>query len=216
MGVLRPGRLESEQQTTVNFGVRYELFSPIGEKFGRQANFDFDKMTLFIPKGKDQDAALPPNFARDFSFVKVSRGEVDQYLIPWDKNIGGPTNYSDDTSVGSFWFDAAPVASTFANLLSGHYYYRVTGDSLGLSGGSYVLTSSISPIPSPAPARQAATVAWAASTMALSQFNSGHPGVRPNPGENCTSLPSLAGMMLVFSARKPWLRMSSQWRARSS
>jgi hypothetical protein len=75
---------------TINYGVRYELFSPIGEKFGRQANFDFDKMTLFIPKGKDQDAPLPPNFARDFSNVKVSRGEVDQYLIPWDKTSVAP------------------------------------------------------------------------------------------------------------------------------
>ncbi|MFN0106134.1 MAG: carboxypeptidase regulatory-like domain-containing protein [Bryobacteraceae bacterium] len=75
---------------TVNFGVRYELFSPIGEKFGRQANFDFDKLTLFIPKGKDQDAPLPPNFSRDFANVKVSRGEVDQYLIPWDKTSIAP------------------------------------------------------------------------------------------------------------------------------
>ena len=75
---------------TINYGVRYELFSPIGEKFGRQANFDFDKMTLFIPKGKDQDAKLPPNFATDFANVKVSRGEVDQYLIPWDKTSIAP------------------------------------------------------------------------------------------------------------------------------
>lgn len=75
---------------TINYGVRYELFSPIGEKFGRQANFDYDKMTLFIPKGKDQDTPLPPNFARDFANVKVSRGEVDQYLIPWDKTSVAP------------------------------------------------------------------------------------------------------------------------------
>ena len=75
---------------TINYGVRYELFSPIGEKFGRQANFDFDKLTLFIPKGKDQDAKLPPNFATDFSNIKVSRGEVGQYLIPWDKTSIAP------------------------------------------------------------------------------------------------------------------------------
>jgi hypothetical protein len=75
---------------TINYGVRYELFSPIGEQFGRQANFDFDRMTLFIPKGKDQDAPLPPNFSRDFANVKVSRGEVDQYLIPWDKTSIAP------------------------------------------------------------------------------------------------------------------------------
>ena len=70
---------------TLNLGVRYELFSPIGEKFGRQSNFVYDNLTLYIPKGKDQDAPLPPNFATAFPYVKVSRGEVDKYLIPWDK-----------------------------------------------------------------------------------------------------------------------------------
>jgi hypothetical protein len=75
---------------TINYGLRYELFSPIGEKFGRQSNFNYDKLTLFIPKGKDQDAPLPPNFATAFPNVKVSRGEVGQYLIPWDKTSWGP------------------------------------------------------------------------------------------------------------------------------
>ncbi|MCC6537293.1 MAG: TonB-dependent receptor [Bryobacterales bacterium] len=75
---------------TLNYGVRYELFSPIGERFGRQSNFDFDSMTLFIPKGKDQDAPLPPNFATAFPNVKVSRGQVGKHLIPWDKTSIGP------------------------------------------------------------------------------------------------------------------------------
>jgi hypothetical protein len=75
---------------TVNYGLRYELFSPIAEKFGRQSNFDFDTMTLYIPEGKDQNAPLPPNFATDFPGVKVSRGEVSKYLIPWDKTSFGP------------------------------------------------------------------------------------------------------------------------------
>ncbi len=75
---------------TFNIGVRYELFSPIGEKFGRQSNFVFDNLTLYIPKGKDQDAPLPSNFATDFSYVKVSRGEVDKYMIPWDKTDIAP------------------------------------------------------------------------------------------------------------------------------
>jgi len=75
---------------TLNLGVRYELFSPISEKFGRQSNFIFEDMTLYIPKGKDQDAPLPVNFATDFSYVKVSRGQVDKYLIPWDKTDIAP------------------------------------------------------------------------------------------------------------------------------
>jgi hypothetical protein len=75
---------------TVNIGVRYELFSPISEKFGRQSNFVYDNLTLYIPAGKDQDAPLPPNFAESFPNVTVSRGEVDKYLIPWDKTNVAP------------------------------------------------------------------------------------------------------------------------------
>jgi hypothetical protein len=75
---------------TVSLGLRYELFSPIGEKFGRQSNFDIQTMTLYIPKGKDQATPLPPGFAQNFPNVHVSVGQVSQYLIPWDKKDFGP------------------------------------------------------------------------------------------------------------------------------
>ena len=75
---------------TVNIGVRYELLSPIGERFARQANFDLQTQTLYIPKGKQQDLALPPNFATSYPNVKVVRGTVSNYLIPWDKFDIGP------------------------------------------------------------------------------------------------------------------------------
>ena len=86
---------------TLNIGVRYELFSPIGETFGRQSNFVLEDLTLYVPKGKDQNAPLPPNFNTPatvngiaykalFPEVQVSRGEVDKYLIPWDKTNIGP------------------------------------------------------------------------------------------------------------------------------
>jgi Carboxypeptidase regulatory-like domain len=89
------------RKLTIQLGVRYELWSPIGEQFGRQSNFNYDKLTLDIPKGPNQDAALPPNFNTPYTFggrtfpalfpsVKVSRGLVDQYLIPWDKMDIGP------------------------------------------------------------------------------------------------------------------------------
>jgi len=87
---------------TLNLGLRYELFSPISERFGQQSNFVFDNLTLYIPKGKNQDAPLPPNFATAFPNVKVSRGEVDKYLIPWDKTnfaprIGAAYNWRENT-----------------------------------------------------------------------------------------------------------------------
>jgi hypothetical protein len=83
------------RKLTLNLGVRYEIFSPIGEKFGRQSGFEYAKdirpqMTLVIPEGPNQDAALPPNFASAFPQVAVERGMVDKYLIPWDKNNFSP------------------------------------------------------------------------------------------------------------------------------
>jgi len=75
---------------TVNIGLRYELFSPIDERFARQANFDIQTQTLYIPKGPNQDAPLPPNFATAFPSIKVNRGNVPSTLIPWDKWDFGP------------------------------------------------------------------------------------------------------------------------------
>jgi hypothetical protein len=75
---------------TLNLGVRYELFSPIGEQFGRQSHLDQDRLVLVIPKGKDQDLPLPPNFARDFPAIRVERGIASKYLIDWDKTDWSP------------------------------------------------------------------------------------------------------------------------------
>ena len=76
---------------TVNLGMRYELWSPIGEQWGRQANFDVQSNTLFIPEGGNcNSAALPPNFSALFPTVTVSRCKVSNYMIPWDKFDFGP------------------------------------------------------------------------------------------------------------------------------
>lgn len=86
---------------TLDYGIRYELFSPIGEQFARQSNFDYNTLTLQIPSGPNQNTPLPPNFNTPatingitfpalFPNVKVSRGQVGSYLIPWDKADIGP------------------------------------------------------------------------------------------------------------------------------
>jgi hypothetical protein len=75
---------------TINLGLRYELSSPIGERFGRQANFDYEDLTLYIPKGPQQNLPMPTSFAADYPMVTVSRGAVSNYLIPWDKYDFGP------------------------------------------------------------------------------------------------------------------------------
>ncbi len=80
---------------TINLGVRYELTTPIGEKFGRQAHLDVfgtdhSVPTLVIPQGKDQDAPLPPNFATDYPTIAVERGEASLYLTEWDRTNIAP------------------------------------------------------------------------------------------------------------------------------
>jgi hypothetical protein len=86
---------------TLNLGVRYELFSPIGEQFGRQSNFVQDTATLEIPRGPNENAPLPPNFSAPYTVngitypalfpnINVVRGRVNSYLIPWDKTDFGP------------------------------------------------------------------------------------------------------------------------------
>ncbi|HLK67717.1 MAG TPA: carboxypeptidase regulatory-like domain-containing protein [Bryobacteraceae bacterium] len=75
---------------TVNLGVRYELWSPIGERFGRQANYNIQTNTLYIPQGNNCQSPLPPNFGALFPTVQVDRCNVSNYLIPWDKTDFGP------------------------------------------------------------------------------------------------------------------------------
>jgi len=71
---------------TLNLGLRYEIFSPIAERFGRQSNFVLQDMTLYIPTGPNQNSPLPPSFnsGGSLSFVNVQRGTVNKYLIPFD------------------------------------------------------------------------------------------------------------------------------------
>jgi hypothetical protein len=81
---------KATSKLTFNLGVRYELFSPISEKFARQSNYIPETATLVIPKGRNQDAPLPSNFAEAFPQITVERGQADKYLIPWDKTNVGP------------------------------------------------------------------------------------------------------------------------------
>jgi hypothetical protein len=78
------------ERLTLNLGVRYELWSPIGEQWGRQANFDLQNNTLYIPQGGNCQEPLPPNFGTLFPTVTVSRCQVSNYMTPWDKTDFGP------------------------------------------------------------------------------------------------------------------------------
>jgi hypothetical protein len=93
---------KATSKLTLNLGLRYELFSPIGEQFGRQSSFDLQNLTLYIPAGPNANAPLTPNFnapavingvtfpALFTTPITVSRGQSNSYIIPWDKTDIGP------------------------------------------------------------------------------------------------------------------------------
>ncbi len=75
---------KATSKLTLNLGVRYELVSPIGEKYGAQSNFNMSTVTLDIPEGRNDP--LPDVFP---SQIAVNR-TASKWLIPWDKNNVAP------------------------------------------------------------------------------------------------------------------------------
>ncbi len=71
---------------TLSLGLRYELFSPIDEGFGRQSNFDYRHAD---PGTFRRDRTRTPRCLRTSPrrsrTSQVSRGQASSYLIPWDK-----------------------------------------------------------------------------------------------------------------------------------
>jgi hypothetical protein len=77
------------------------------------------------------------------SIFNISNGEVSLF-----KNVGSLSDFTDDgAALGTFSFDSTAINQTFTNLAAGNYYYRVTGDVDGSQGGSYLLSSTITPVP---------------------------------------------------------------------
>ncbi len=81
---------KASTKLSLNLGMRYELFSPTGERLGRQANLDRSTLTYVIPAGPNQNAPLPDGFEQMFPGIKVERGVASKYLIPWDKTSVAP------------------------------------------------------------------------------------------------------------------------------
>jgi hypothetical protein len=110
---------KATSKLTLTLGLRYELFSPIGEQFGRQSNYVLQDNTLYIPYGPNENTPLAPNFNAPatvngvlfpalFPGTSVSRGQVSPYLIPWDKldfspRMGFAYNFREKTVIrGSY------------------------------------------------------------------------------------------------------------------
>jgi len=67
-------------------------------------------------------------------------------LVSLYRDVAGP-----DQLIGSFNFNGTTgdIGHTFADLVSGSYYYLVTGSATGHAGAVYSLTSAIAAVPEP-------------------------------------------------------------------
>lgn len=76
----------------------------------------------------------------------ISDGLVQLWSSDGDADYGGSD--AGDSLVTSLAFDSTAVNQTFT-INPGNYYYQVTGNIDGLLGGSYLLSSSVTPVPEP-------------------------------------------------------------------
>ncbi|TDP62215.1 FxDxF family PEP-CTERM protein [Roseateles toxinivorans] len=97
-------------------------------KFSLAGTFDV------LATGVSNDA--PPVF-------DINGGKVELFAD------NGDADYTNDASKGFFSFDSLAANKTFLSVTAGNYFYRVTGTVDGKNGGSYLLSSSITPVPEP-------------------------------------------------------------------
>jgi hypothetical protein len=71
---------------------------------------------------------------------------IDNGMVTLFKEAGAT-----DTMIGSYSFDGTTGSTwhTFTSLAGGDYYYQITGNATGSSGGFYSLTSAVQAVPEP-------------------------------------------------------------------
>jgi hypothetical protein len=75
------------------------------------------------------------------SFLNIDNGMVSLFKEAGDT----------DTLLGSYSFDGTTGSTwhTFSALTGGDYYYQITGNATGTSGGFYSITSAVQAVPEP-------------------------------------------------------------------
>ena len=80
------------------------------------------------------------------SIFQINNGK---YSLWSDAGVAGPGG--GDMMIGGDWAFNGSSGNTInsVNVGIGSYFYKVTGDAVGISGGLYVISSAIAPIPEP-------------------------------------------------------------------
>lgn len=110
--------------------------------FGTGSSFAFEVIYTFSLSGLSNLLAV--GVTNDAPGVFDITGASAQLFLS-----NGNANFNDDTLVSSFSFDSTAVVNNFSNLAPGAYFYKVAGQVTGPSGGSYLLSSSLTPVPEP-------------------------------------------------------------------
>ena len=105
----------------------------------------------------------PGSFADAFLFNLSAASSLISTTVANNLGGGGVLSIADgtvqlykeagavDQLIDSYSFDGTTgnTTHTFASLMAGDYYYKVSGKANGASGGFYATTSSTSPVPEP-------------------------------------------------------------------
>ena len=114
--------------------------------FATAGNIAFDHIytfTLAAPGPYEAITAAVTNDSSPVNVFDISNGTLKLFAD------NGDLDYTNDALQGSFAFDNTSVTGVFSPLAAGNYFYEVTGDVTGTVGGSYTLSSTVSPIPEP-------------------------------------------------------------------
>jgi hypothetical protein len=139
--VLGASALGASAQIVVPWGVHDsgELAGTL--LFDTGSNFAFDLIYTFSLAAPQIVEAV--GVTNDGGVFNITGAMAELY------KSNGNMNWTDDMSVAAFAFDSTAITNSFGGLASGDYYYRVTGQVTGTAGGSYLLSSSLAPIPEP-------------------------------------------------------------------
>jgi hypothetical protein len=99
--------------------------------------FSLDKLYDVLSVGVSNDSTNDPKT------FDISGGMVELFQ---DAGTVGVKDGA-DVSLGSFSFDSTAITHTYSGLGFGNYFYEVTGNVTGTLAGSYLLFSSITPVP---------------------------------------------------------------------
>ncbi|MEJ6007394.1 FxDxF family PEP-CTERM protein [Paucibacter sp. AS339] len=137
------------QAATTDWGVHGNLEVGIGFNSAIGSFTDYFLFEINPGPSTVSSTAVANNLG-DGIVLNILNGKYSVWNAGTDGVVGGVGAAADSQVSAEFLFNGLSGNTTNSVLLSaGNYYYKVTGDAAGLSGGMYTLTSTLAPVPEP-------------------------------------------------------------------